>query len=315
MERCQACNQCFPKLPPVTTHQISKSLDSSTYILFSIKTHCILAQLLFFKTHILLLQVAQCISMALYKHIFLATFILALSLSSNHASLAAHHLLGTPAVSTANFVVSMIPFDLPISSTLHPLPEVLTQPILKKPQWVPLSSHRRNQVATQLPAIIPTTIPSIPIISSKLPTIRDATRTRAKNRRRVYSVAIPSKRELTSNKYGWTKLMGLKHSIANSIRARLERRNQNHLVANPVRTRLQTSEKNYSVANPVRTRLQTSEKNYSVANPVRTRLQTSEKNYSVANPVRTRLQTSEKNYSVANPNRTRFQKSKQNHNK
>jgi len=169
--------------------------------------------LLFFKTHIRPLQVAQSISMAFYKHIFLATtFILALSLSSNHASLAAHHLLDTPAVlTTANFVVSTrIPSDLPISSTLHPLPEVPTQPILTKPHWVPLPHHRRNQVATQLP--------TIPIIPLKLPTIHDATRTRAENRRRIYSAAIPSKRELTSSKYGWTNLIGLNHLFAGAIR-------------------------------------------------------------------------------------------------
>jgi hypothetical protein len=195
--------------------------------------------------------------MAFYKHIFLATtFILALSLSSNHASLAAHHLLDTPAVlTTANFVVSTrIPSDLPISSTLHPLPEVPTQPILTKPHWVPLPHHRRNQVATQLP--------TIPIIPLKLPTIHDATRTRAENRRRIYSAAIPSKRELTSSKYGWTNLIGLNHLFANPVRARLERRHQNHLVANPVRTRLRPNKKNFSIANPTRTKFQMSKQNH-----------------------------------------------------
>jgi hypothetical protein len=94
------------------------------------------------------------VSMAFYNHILVATLILALSLSSTDVSLAARHLLDTPAVSAANIVVSATPPDH--QSTLPALHPFLIQPkttlseVLTKPTQTPSASDQPKLPETTL---------------------------------------------------------------------------------------------------------------------------------------------------------------------
>lgn len=127
--------------------------------------------------------------MASYEHISIMTLILALSLSTTDVSLATRYLLDTPKVSTADLASPMIPSDLPVSHSLHPfliqpkttfslfhqLPKVSAQRILTNSSFPNMPTDPKVKLlpppaTTQLPTI-PTTIPSIPIMPSKLPTI------------------------------------------------------------------------------------------------------------------------------------------------
>ncbi|KAE7999972.1 hypothetical protein FH972_004346 [Carpinus fangiana] len=113
--------------------------------------------------------------MAFYNHILVATLILALSLSSTDVSLAARHLLDTPAVSAANFVVSAIPYDQPMlpavhpfliqpktifSQPDHPLPQVSNQPTQTNSSFPILSS---TQTPSDQPKLPETTLPQSPL--------------------------------------------------------------------------------------------------------------------------------------------------------
>jgi hypothetical protein len=113
------------------------------------------------------------INMAFYNHILVETLILALSLSSTDASLAARHLLDTPAVSAANFVVSAT-YDQPLlpamhpflihpktifSESDHPLPQVSNQPTQTNSSFLILSS---TQTPSDQPKLPETTLPQSP---------------------------------------------------------------------------------------------------------------------------------------------------------